>query len=99
VRQSSAIKLALSLPGCAAPALSISDWPAALSPNERPDSLCRTQHHVAGRPPLRCGAAGGHGSPQARGHRPTAPAGLDVPFDGSTTGGREVVIEITRQFQ
>jgi hypothetical protein len=67
--------------------------------DQSPDPGRRTRHHIAGRTPPPFGAARGEGSPQARGHRTAALACRDVLFDLSAAGGRQIAVEISRQFQ
>lgn len=67
--------------------------------DQHPDLICRAQYHIAGRTPAAFRAARRHSLLQTRGHCPAAFTCGDVLSDRSTSGGRQLVVEISRQFQ
>lgn len=67
--------------------------------NQLSDPRRCARRHGARRPSAPFGAARRDRLAQPGRHRVTARARVNMPFDGPTTGGRQVAIQIARQFQ
>jgi hypothetical protein len=67
--------------------------------HQRFDSGFRARHHVAGRASISLRATRRDGAPQAGRHRAAAGARTDMLFDHSLSGGCQIAVEVSRDFQ